>query len=62
MNWAFIGNMIVDHADIVGALPVGAIPTTSSFSTPGFNGLGKDNYNTRRETLKFCDLVPLILE
>ena len=28
-----VGNKIVDHSDIVGALPVGAAPTTSSFST-----------------------------
>ena len=30
--------------------------------TPGFNGLGKDNYNMRREAIKFCDLVRLILD
>ena len=28
-----IGNNIVDHSDVVGASPVGAAPTTSSFST-----------------------------
>ena len=28
-----VGNNIVDHSDIVGASPVGAAPTTSSFST-----------------------------
>ena len=28
-----IGNGIVDHTDVVGASPVGATPTTSSFST-----------------------------
>ena len=28
-----VGHMIVDHLDVVGALPVGAAPTTSSFST-----------------------------
>ena len=27
------GNKIVDHSDVVGASPVGASPTTSSFST-----------------------------
>ena len=26
------GNAIVDHSDVVGASPVGAAPTTSSFS------------------------------
>ena len=30
---AFVGNKIVDHSDVVGASPVGAAPTTSSFST-----------------------------
>ena len=28
-----IGNKIVYHSDVVGASPVGAAPTTSSFST-----------------------------
>ena len=28
-----VGNKIVDHSDVVGASPVGAPPTTSSFST-----------------------------
>ena len=28
-----LGNKIVDHTDVVGAAPVGAVPTTSSFST-----------------------------
>ena len=28
-----VGNEIVDHSDVVGAPPVGAAPTTSSFST-----------------------------
>ena len=28
-----VGNKIVDHSDVVGALPVGTAPTTSSFST-----------------------------
>ena len=27
------GNNIVDHSDVVGVSPVGAAPTTSSFST-----------------------------
>ena len=28
-----IDNEIIDHSDVVGASPVGAAPTTSSFST-----------------------------
>ena len=28
-----VGNVIVDHSDVVGASPVRAAPTTSSFST-----------------------------
>ena len=28
-----VGYKIVDQSDVVGALPVGAAPTTSSFST-----------------------------
>ena len=26
-----VGNKIVDHSDVIGASPVGAAPTTSSF-------------------------------
>ena len=59
-----MGNKIVDHSDVVGASPVGAAPTTSSFSNQnhGFSGLGKDNCKTRRETFMFGDWVRLILE
>ena len=32
----FVGNNIVDHSDVVDASPVGAAPTTSSFSIYGF--------------------------
>ena len=28
-----VGNKTVDHTDVVGASPVGAVPTTSSFLT-----------------------------
>ena len=28
----YVGNNIVDHSDVVGISPVGAAPTTSSFS------------------------------
>ena len=33
ISCTLIGNKIVDHSDVVGASPVGAAPTTSSFST-----------------------------
>ena len=56
-----VGNKIVDHSDVVGASPVGAAPTTSSFSTYIYR-LSKDNCKTRWESFKLCDLVRLILE
>ena len=60
-----VGNKIVDHSDVVGKSPVGAAPTTSSFSTShtfGFSGLGNNDCKTRRETSKLWYLVRLILE
>ena len=30
---ALVGNNIVDHWDVAGASPIGAAPTTSSFSS-----------------------------
>ena len=33
ISHTLIGNKIVDNSDAVGASPVGAAPTTSSFST-----------------------------
>ena len=60
---ALVGNKIVDYSDVVRASPVGAAPTTSILDlTPGFNGLGKDNYKTGRESFKFWDLVRFVLE
>ena len=61
----FVGNWIVDHSDVVGAAPVGAAPSTSSFST--WYMASKDwaktaNCKTRRETFKFWDLVRLVLK
>ena len=50
----FVGNIIVDHSYVVGAPPV------IHDLTPGFNGLGSDNCNTRRESFKCLDLVRLI--
>ena len=58
------GNKIVDHSDVVGASPV---RRCSNFIfiidlTPDLNGLGKDNYQTRRDTFMFWNLARLILE
>ena len=33
ISCTLVGNIIVDHSDVVGASPIGAAPTTSSFST-----------------------------
>ena len=33
ISCTLVGNKIVSHSDVVGASPVGAAPTTSSFST-----------------------------
>ena len=59
-----IGNKMVDHSDVVGASPVGAAPTTSSFSTwqLASRKFCKDSRKTVRESFKCWDLVRLILE
>ena len=51
---ALVGHKIVDHLDVVGASPVGAAPSTSSFLAlhRALMGLGRDNCKTRREILK----------
>ena len=33
LRHSLVGNKTIDHSDVVGASPVGAAPTTSSFST-----------------------------
>ena len=33
ISHTLVGNKIADHVDVIGASPVGAAPTTSSFST-----------------------------
>ena len=33
IRWTLAGNIIVDHSAVVGASPIGAAPTTASFST-----------------------------
>ena len=44
-----VGNKIVDHSDVVGASPVGAAPTTSSFSTEHMASLDWAKTTTRRD-------------
>ena len=50
-----VAKKIVDHSDVVVASPVGAAPTTSSFST---SHLASVDW----ETFMFWDLVHLMLE
>ena len=59
-----VGNKIVDHSDVVGTSPVGAAPTTSSFSTWHLATLDWAKTTARRdeEHLKFGDLVHLTLK
>ena len=42
------GYKIVDHSDVVGASPVGAAPTTSSFSTEHLASLDWQKTTARR--------------
>ena len=53
-----VGNELVDHS--------GTCRRCSNYIfildfTTGFNGLGKGNCKTRRESFKFCDLVRPLL-
>ena len=59
ISCTLVGNKIVDHSDVVGAVPVSAAPTTSSFPTwtPVFNILRRDKCKTRQETFKFWCLL-----
>ena len=54
-----VGNNFFDYSDVVGASPVGATRTISSFSASLMTYVGKDSCKTRRETFKFQDLVCL---
>ena len=56
-----VGNTIVDHSDVVGASPVGAAPTTSSFLTYYVASMDWTKTTARRDKkhLEFriwCDL------
>ena len=57
-------NKIIDHSNVVAAPRVDAAPTTSSLSTstPGFNGLNRDNSKMRLASFKIWDLVRLTFE
>ena len=50
-----VGNNIVDHSDVVGASPVGAAPTTSSFSAQYLASMewAKTNVRRGKKYLKF---------
>ena len=45
-----VGNEVDDHSDVVGAPPVGAAPTTSSFSTLHLASLDWAKTPARQET------------
>ena len=58
-----MGNRIADHSDVVGASPIGAAPTTSSFSTwhPASRDSAKAVARQYENLLNVWDLVRLIL-
>ena len=58
----FVGNKIVDHSDVVGASPVGAAPTTSSFSTEHLASMDWAETTAIRDEKNLCFGVRLILE
>ena len=59
-----VGNEIVDHSGVVGASPVGAAPTTSSFSTEQLASIycAKTTASQVEKHLRLKELVHLILE
>ena len=59
----WVGNNIVDYSDVVGASPIGATPTTSSFSTEHLASMDweKGNCKAIRQLFKFWDLFWHIL-
>ena len=58
ISHTLVSNKTVDHSDVVGASPVSAAPTTSSFLTEHLTSMDctKDNCKARQETFKFWDL------
>ena len=51
------GNKIVDHSDVVGASPVGAAPTTSSFSTEHLASMDGAKTTARRDEKHFSLVI-----
>ena len=49
INRTLVGNEIVDHSDVGGASPIGAAPTTSSFSTQHQASMDWANTTGRRD-------------
>ena len=62
ISHTLVGSKIVDHSDVVGASPVGAAPTTSSFSTYPLASIDFAKTSARWETFKFNNLMHLLLE
>ena len=61
ISHTLVGNKIVDNSDVVGASPVSAAPTTSSFSTEHLVSMdwAKTNARGYKKHLSFgiwCDL------
>ena len=52
-----VGNKIVDHSDVVGAWPVGAAPTTSSFSTEHLTSIDWAKTTARRDEKLLCFVI-----
>ena len=55
-----MGNEILDHSDVVGALAVGTAPTTSPFKW--LHCIGQTQLHDHTRTFKFGDWVRLIIE
>ena len=64
ISLTLLGNKLVHHSDVGGASPVGAAPTTSSFSTLHLASMnnGQSQLQGRGETIECWYLVRLILD
>ena len=49
ISHTLVGNELVDHSDVVGASPVGAAPTTSSFLTLHLSSMDWAKTTARRD-------------